>query len=103
MINHYSCLPISPIFLLSPRLKGERKCLVLSREEVVSRAAAAAAGCGDESWGVTDVNNVVCEAIILWLLLLILFSLLFVLESPIRNTGARLERATGELGELVVR
>ena len=42
----------------------------------------AAAGCGEESWGVTDVNNVVCEAIILWLLLLILFDFCLSWRAP---------------------
>ena len=67
LVHNSHLLPIT-----TTKAARYEKGLILHKAEVVSPPTAAAAG-GEESWGVTDVNYVVCEATILGLLLLIPF------------------------------
>jgi len=76
---------------------------VVENKKRLESATAAAAGGGEEPW---DVKNAVCVATTLWLpssLTFVQKSLIRESENMVRDTATRLERAVGDLGDLVVR
>ena len=114
MTNRYSSMstiPSSPLAITTITGRYQKELTLYGAEVVENKkkldSTTAAAEGGEESW---EIRNAVRDATILWLPSSLLTfvctvqkSLIRESENMVRDTAARLERAAGELGDLVVR